>query len=84
MVRYISLAPTSRPTNRVYAGELGLGPDEPKSATKPTRLQPLIGVDIFQYVALRRRDLLFLMAWWQGSGRTKYRVHASKTEQQIV
>lgn len=32
-------------------GELGLGPDEPKSATKPTRLQPLIGVDIFQVAA---------------------------------
>jgi len=28
-------------------GELGLGPDEPKSATKPTKVQPLSGVDVF-------------------------------------
>jgi len=29
-------------------GELGLGPNESKSATKPTRHQPLIGIDVFQ------------------------------------
>jgi hypothetical protein len=33
-------------------GELGLGPNEPKSATKPTRHQPLIGIDVFEYVFL--------------------------------
>ncbi|KAI0032961.1 RCC1/BLIP-II [Vararia minispora EC-137] len=27
--------------------ELGLGPNEPKSMTKPTRHQPLIGIDVF-------------------------------------
>ncbi|PCH44602.1 RCC1/BLIP-II [Wolfiporia cocos MD-104 SS10] len=32
-------------------GELGLGPDEPKSATKPTRCQPLTGVEVFQIAA---------------------------------
>ncbi|TFK48358.1 RCC1/BLIP-II [Heliocybe sulcata] len=32
-------------------GELGLGPDEPKSATKPTRHQPLIGIDVFDVAA---------------------------------
>lgn len=31
-------------------GELGLGPEEPKSATKPTRNQPLIGIDVFESV----------------------------------
>jgi hypothetical protein len=31
-------------------GELGLGPEEPKSATKPTRHQPLIGIDVFEFV----------------------------------
>ena len=31
-------------------GELGLGPEEPKSATKPTRNQPLIGIDVFELV----------------------------------
>ncbi|KZT69242.1 RCC1/BLIP-II protein [Daedalea quercina L-15889] len=29
-------------------GELGLGPNEGKSATKPTRHQPLIGIEVFQ------------------------------------
>ncbi|TFY68028.1 hypothetical protein EVJ58_g1267 [Rhodofomes roseus] len=32
-------------------GELGLGPDEIKSATKPIRHQPLIGIDVFQIAA---------------------------------
>ena len=31
-------------------GELGLGPEEPKSATKPTRNQPLIGINVFESV----------------------------------
>ena len=31
-------------------GELGLGPEEPKSATKPTRNQPLIGINVFELV----------------------------------
>jgi hypothetical protein len=29
-------------------GELGLGPNEPKSATKPTRNVPLCGIDVFE------------------------------------
>ncbi|KAG6887728.1 hypothetical protein C0992_010948 [Termitomyces sp. T32_za158] len=29
-------------------GELGLGPDEPKSATKPTRVSPLSGIEILE------------------------------------
>ncbi|THH33373.1 hypothetical protein EUX98_g865 [Antrodiella citrinella] len=29
-------------------GELGLGPDEPKSATKPIRNQPLTGINVIQ------------------------------------
>ncbi len=32
-------------------GELGLGPEEPKSATKPTRNQPLIGINVFELVS---------------------------------
>ena len=32
----------------VFQGELGLGPNESKSATKPTRNQPLTGIDVFQ------------------------------------
>ncbi|KAH9971036.1 regulator of chromosome condensation 1/beta-lactamase-inhibitor protein II [Lactifluus volemus] len=31
-------------------GELGLGPEEPKSATKPTRNLPLIGIDVFDII----------------------------------
>jgi hypothetical protein len=31
-------------------GELGLGLDEPKSATKPTRNVPLQGIEVFEYV----------------------------------
>ncbi|KAI8985752.1 regulator of chromosome condensation 1/beta-lactamase-inhibitor protein II [Trametes punicea] len=31
-------------------GELGLGPDEPKSATKPVQHKPLTGIDVVQYV----------------------------------
>ena len=37
-----------------WSGELGLGPDEPKSATKPTRNQPLNGIDVFRWVLLTR------------------------------
>ncbi|KAI0316141.1 RCC1/BLIP-II [Amylostereum chailletii] len=32
-------------------GELGLGPLEPKSATKPQRNQPLIGIDVYDVIA---------------------------------
>ncbi|ETW78511.1 hypothetical protein HETIRDRAFT_386679 [Heterobasidion irregulare TC 32-1] len=32
-------------------GELGMGPNEPKSATKPGRNQPLIGIDVFDIAA---------------------------------
>jgi len=32
-------------------GELGLGPNEPKSATKPTRSQPLIGINVYDIIA---------------------------------
>lgn len=33
-----------------YEGELGLGPEEPKSATKPTRHMPLVGVNVIECV----------------------------------
>lgn len=31
-------------------GELGHGPDQPKSATKPTQNKPLAGIEVIQYV----------------------------------
>jgi len=31
-------------------GELGLGLEEPKSQTKPTRNQPLVGINVFESV----------------------------------
>ncbi|KAI0923703.1 hypothetical protein AcV5_009178 [Taiwanofungus camphoratus] len=40
-------------------GELGLGPNEAKSATKPTRHQPLIGVEVIQ-VAAAQNTTFFL------------------------
>nr|GAT55086.1 predicted protein [Mycena chlorophos] len=40
--------------------ELGLGPDEPKSATKPTRHIPLSGVDVFE-IAAGQNHTLFLV-----------------------
>ncbi|KAI9572017.1 regulator of chromosome condensation 1/beta-lactamase-inhibitor protein II [Boletus coccyginus] len=40
-------------------GELGLGPDEPKSATKPTKNQPLAGIQVFS-VAAGQHTTLFL------------------------
>lgn len=40
-------------------GELGLGPDEPKSATKPTRHQPLAGIEVIS-VAAGQHTTLFL------------------------
>jgi hypothetical protein len=42
-------------------GELGLGPEEPKSATKPTRNQPLIGIDVFDVIG-SQNTTLFLVA----------------------
>jgi hypothetical protein len=44
-------------------GELGLGPDEPKSATKPTRNQPLIGIDVFELVPFLYRSVIFADAY---------------------
>lgn len=38
-------------------GELGLGPEEPKSSTKPTKNQPLAGIDVFQYVDFAFNDI---------------------------
>ena len=32
-----------------FAGELGLGPDENKSATKATKNKPLLEVDVIEY-----------------------------------
>ncbi|KAI6149944.1 regulator of chromosome condensation 1/beta-lactamase-inhibitor protein II [Pisolithus tinctorius] len=40
-------------------GELGLGPDEPKSATKPARHQPLSGIEVFS-IAAGQHTTLFL------------------------
>ncbi|THG99799.1 hypothetical protein EW026_g2605 [Hermanssonia centrifuga] len=34
-----------------YTGELGLGPEEPKSATKPTKHDPLNEIDVIQIAA---------------------------------
>jgi hypothetical protein len=34
--------------NENFQGELGLGPEEPKSATKPTRNQPLAGINVMR------------------------------------
>ncbi|EDR07538.1 uncharacterized protein LACBIDRAFT_250496, partial [Laccaria bicolor S238N-H82] len=39
-------------------GELGLGQDEPKSATKPTRNIPLVGIDVFDIAAGQNTTLL--------------------------
>jgi hypothetical protein len=38
---------------RAGVGELGFGPNEPKSATKPMKNQPLSGIDVFEYVFAR-------------------------------
>lgn len=35
-----------------FEGELGLGPDEPKSATKPTKHQPLAGIEVLRSAIL--------------------------------
>jgi hypothetical protein len=37
-------------------GELGMGVDEPKSSTKPMKNQPLINIEIIEYVS----ELLFM------------------------
>ncbi|KAI0290568.1 regulator of chromosome condensation 1/beta-lactamase-inhibitor protein II [Russula brevipes] len=42
-------------------GELGLGPEEPKSATKPTRNQPLIGIDVFEFRCPGQNTTFFLV-----------------------
>ncbi|KAG5652910.1 hypothetical protein H0H81_003110 [Sphagnurus paluster] len=39
-------------------GELGLGPEEPKSATKPTRSVPLVGVNVFDIAAGQNTTVL--------------------------
>ncbi|KAI0297827.1 hypothetical protein B0F90DRAFT_860571 [Multifurca ochricompacta] len=41
-------------------GELGSGPEEPKSLTKPQRNQPLIGIDVFD-VAAGQNTTFFLV-----------------------
>lgn len=33
-----------------FPGELGYGPDEPKSSTKPLQNKPLTGIDVIQCV----------------------------------
>lgn len=48
MVSPVSLLPRLTDWDDLFVGELGLGPNESKSATKPTRNQPLNGVDVFQ------------------------------------
>ena len=37
-------------------GELGHGPDQPKSATKPIQNMPLSGIDVIQYVVLLGKE----------------------------
>jgi hypothetical protein len=44
----------------VLSGELGLGPDEPKSATKPTRNVPLSELDVID-IAAGQNTTLFLV-----------------------
>jgi hypothetical protein len=39
-------------------GELGLGADEPKSATKPTRHLPLVGIDVIDIAAGQNTTLI--------------------------
>ena len=39
---------TNGELSRSFAGELGLGLDEPKSATKPTQHKPLTGIKVLQ------------------------------------
>ncbi|PFH46297.1 hypothetical protein AMATHDRAFT_51137 [Amanita thiersii Skay4041] len=39
-------------------GELGMGPEEPKSATKPTRNVPLSGLDVFDIAAGQNTTVL--------------------------
>lgn len=46
--RFSALVALSHLKELIATGELGLGPEEPKSATKPTRNVPLAGVDIFE------------------------------------
>jgi len=65
-VTHFALAPDDGDTVMTIAwgqnalnGELGYGPEEPKSSTKPTRHQPLIGVDVFQ-IAAGQNTTLFL------------------------
>lgn len=59
-------------------GELGLGPDEPKSATKPTRHAPLNGIEVIECVVLPFIIIIitfpYLQAWLneQHCGRTEY------------
>ena len=45
---------THRGQNAVN-GELGMGEDKPKSATKPVQVETLLDLDIFQCVLLPRR-----------------------------
>ena len=51
-------------------GELGLGPEEPKSATKPTRSQPLIGINVFEWVPFSLADRLENPPLLMGANRT--------------
>ena len=46
----------SRGQNAVN-GELGMGEDKPKSATKPIQVETLLDLDIFQCVLLSQRRL---------------------------
>lgn len=45
---------------RRRAGELGLGPDEPKSATKPTRNGTLTGLDVLDIAAGQNTTLVLV------------------------
>lgn len=57
MLQMVTLCPYSMSRKPRYlffsAGELGLGPDEPKSSTKPTKHMPLEGIEVLQYVFLQ-------------------------------
>lgn len=47
-----------------HNGELGMGPDQPKSATKPTQVNPLKGIDVFSFVPY---PLCYIYTYFSGT-----------------
>lgn len=71
-------------------GELGLGPEEPKSATKPTRNQPLIGIDVFESVSSSSLPFFWRVAkiaarvFAQYRSRPKYSVFPRNSKREVL